>query len=66
MEPLPTLNLARRLVLENGDKSIWIKTESLGPMRLGDRAEATGFPAVSDGFLMLYGSAIRDDGVRRQ
>jgi diguanylate cyclase (GGDEF)-like protein len=51
------------LVLENGDKSIWIKTEDFGPMRLGDRAEATGFPAVSDGFLMLYGSAIRDDGI---
>ena len=51
------------LVLENGAKSIWIKTDSFGPMRLGDRAEATGFPAVSNGFLMLYGSAIQDDGV---
>lgn len=51
------------LVLENGNKSIWIRTESFGPMRLGDRAEATGFPSVSNGFLMLYGSAIRDDGV---
>ncbi len=51
------------MVLENGDKSIWIKTENFGPMLLGDRAEATGFPAVSDGFLMLYGSAIRDDGI---
>ena len=51
------------LVLENGDKSIWVKTASFGPMRLGDRAEATGFPAVSEDFLMLYGSAIRDDGI---
>ena len=51
------------LVLEKDDKSIWIKTDSFSPMRLGDRAEATGFPAVSNGFLMLYGSAIQDDGV---
>ena len=51
------------LVLEDGSKSIWIKTDSYRPMRLGNRAEATGFPAVSNGFLMLYGSAIQDDGV---
>jgi diguanylate cyclase (GGDEF)-like protein len=51
------------LVLQNGAKSLWIKTENFGPIRLGDRAEATGFPSVSDGFLMLYGSAIRDDGI---
>jgi diguanylate cyclase (GGDEF)-like protein len=52
------------LVLENGAKSIWIKTDSISPMRVGDRAEATGFPAVSNGSLMLYGSAIQDDGVQ--
>jgi diguanylate cyclase (GGDEF)-like protein len=32
-------------------------------MKIGDRAEATGFPAYSHGFLMLYGSAIRDSGI---
>src|ERR1019366_635117 len=52
------------LVLESGDRSIWIKTDSLAPMRIGDLAESAGFPAVSDGFLMLYGSAIRDSGIR--
>jgi diguanylate cyclase (GGDEF)-like protein len=52
------------LVLESGDKSIWIKTESYGPMRIGDRAEATGFPTVNDGFLMLSGSAIQDSGIQ--
>ncbi|HEV2484648.1 MAG TPA: diguanylate cyclase [Terracidiphilus sp.] len=51
------------LVLESGDKSMWIKTESFGPMRVGDFAVATGFPAVSDGFLMLYGSAVQDSGI---
>lgn len=50
------------LVLETGRQSIWVKTQNLGPMRIGDRADAIGFPAVSNGFLMLYGSAIRDKG----
>jgi diguanylate cyclase (GGDEF)-like protein len=51
------------LVLESGARSIWIKTQSLGPMRIGDQATATGFPSVSDGFLMLDGSAIQDSGI---
>jgi len=51
------------LVLQNGNKSIWIKTDSYGPMRIGDKADAIGFPAVSDGFLMLYGAAILDSGI---
>ena len=50
------------LVLQSGDRSIWIKTDSYLPIKLGDRADATGFPAVSNGTLMLYGSAIRDTG----
>ncbi|MDR3792765.1 MAG: GGDEF domain-containing protein, partial [Terracidiphilus sp.] len=50
------------LVLQNGHKSIWIKTDSFAPMKIGDHAEATGFPAFSHDFLMLYGSTIRDDG----
>ncbi len=51
------------LVLQSGEKSIWIKTDSFVPMKLGDRADATGFPAISNGFLMLYGSVIQDSGV---
>ena len=50
------------LVLQSGDRSIWIKTEGFLPMKLGNRADASGFPGVSDGFLMLYGSAIQDTG----
>jgi diguanylate cyclase (GGDEF)-like protein len=50
------------LVLQQGDKSIWVTTQSLGPMRIGDMADAIGFPAVSNGVLMLYDSAIRDSG----
>ena len=33
-------------------------------MPLGNRADVTGFPAVTDGFLMLYGSAIQDTGTQ--
>jgi diguanylate cyclase (GGDEF)-like protein len=50
------------LVLENGAQSIWVKTESLDPMQIGDRAEATGFPTVSNGFLTLDDSSMRDLG----
>lgn len=51
------------MVLQNGHKSIWIKTDSLANVSIGDHAEATGFPAFSHGFLMLYGSSIRDNGI---
>lgn len=50
------------LVLQEGSQSIWVTTQSLGPMQIGDKADAIGFPAISNGFLMLYGSAIRDSG----
>lgn len=50
------------MILQNGNKSIWLKTDSFAPAKIGDRAEATGLPAFSHGFLMLYSSAIRDSG----
>jgi diguanylate cyclase (GGDEF)-like protein len=50
------------LVLQSGDQSLWIKTRSLAPMRVGDQAEAIGFPGVSRGLLTLDGSEIRDLG----
>jgi hypothetical protein len=51
------------MVLQSGSKSIWVKTESFTPMRIGDRAEVIGFPAVSDGFLVVGGSEIQDSGI---
>ena len=50
------------LVLQDGPKSIWIQTYSLDPIRIGDWAEATGFPMARNGFLVLYGSTIQDGG----
>jgi len=37
------------VVLQSGNKSIWIKTDSYIPIKLGDRVDTTGFPAVSNG-----------------
>lgn len=52
------------LVLESGSTSLWIKTHSYAPMRIGDLADATGFPGVNDGFLELTGSEIQDDHIQ--
>jgi hypothetical protein len=41
------------LVLQDGSKSIWIKTNSWSPLHLGNVANAIGFPAVENGFLTL-------------
>jgi len=51
------------LVLQSGNKSIWAKTNSFGPLRVGDQAEVTGFPDVSNGFLVLTGSSAQDSGI---
>lgn len=52
------------LVLEDGSHSLWVATQSYNPMRIGDRAEAIGFPDVQNGFLTLARSEIRDTGVQ--
>jgi diguanylate cyclase (GGDEF)-like protein len=49
------------IVLQSGTKSLWIRTLSSAPMRIGDLADATGFPSVNEGFLTLIGSEIQDD-----
>ena len=48
------------VVLQDGSKSLWIMTASVAPLRVGDQADATGFPDVHDGFLTLTGGEIRD------
>jgi diguanylate cyclase (GGDEF)-like protein len=50
------------MVLQDGDKSLWIRTRSIAPVRLGDIVDATGFPDVRDGFLNLVASEIRKRG----
>jgi diguanylate cyclase (GGDEF)-like protein len=52
------------LVLQNGSKSLSIKTHSYAPLQIGDLADAIGFPGVNDGFLELTGSEIQDDHIQ--
>jgi diguanylate cyclase (GGDEF)-like protein len=47
-------------VLQSGAKSLWIVTMTDLPLRVGDLAEATGFPDVRDGYLILTHAEIRD------
>jgi diguanylate cyclase (GGDEF)-like protein len=48
------------VVLQNGDKSLWIETKEEQPMRIGDKATASGFPAVHNGQLTLTGAKVDD------
>ncbi len=52
------------LVLQDGSHSLWVATQSYSPMRIGDRADAIGFPDVQNGFLTLTRSEIRDSYVQ--
>jgi len=47
-------------VLQDGTRSLWITTDSFQPLRVGDLADATGFPDVKNGFLSLTRSDVRD------
>ena len=51
------------VVLQNGSKSIWIMTQASGPLRIGDQADAIGFPGLHDGFLTINGGEIHDKQV---
>lgn len=48
------------VVLQDGSKSLWIMTASVTPLRIGDQADATGFPDVHDGFLALTAGEVLD------
>ena len=48
------------VVLQSGSKSLWILTQTRTPLRIGDIANASGFPDVHDGFLSLTGGGIQD------
>jgi diguanylate cyclase (GGDEF)-like protein len=48
------------VILQDGAKSIWIATETRTPLRVGDLADATGFPDAHNGFLNLVHGELRD------
>lgn len=48
------------IVLQNGDKALRIMTRTYTPLRIGDMADATGFPDLANGFLTLTSAEVRD------
>lgn len=52
------------VVLESAGQSIRILSEADTPLRVGDTADATGFPEVEDGFLALARGEVRDNRVQ--
>jgi diguanylate cyclase (GGDEF)-like protein len=52
------------VVLQDGAKSLWIETQTIAPLRVGDLAEATGFPDADSGFLTLNSGEIADSWVQ--
>lgn len=50
------------VVLQSGDKSLWITTLARNDLQIGDIAIATGIPGLHDGFLTLKQSEIEDTG----
>ena len=52
------------IVLQNGTESLWIESQTAAPLRIGDLADATGFPNVVDGSLALAHAEIKDQLVQ--
>jgi diguanylate cyclase (GGDEF)-like protein len=52
------------IVLQDGAKSLWIDTSTRSPLRIGDVADATGFPEAHNGFLTLTHGEIEDSLVQ--
>jgi diguanylate cyclase (GGDEF)-like protein len=48
------------VVLQNGAKSLWVETKEQQPMNIGDKATASGFPAVLNGLLTLASAKVDD------
>ena len=48
------------VVIENSTTSLWISTQTSEPLRIGDVADATGFPDTDDGRLTLAHAEVRD------
>ena len=51
------------VVLQDGTKSLWISTRTYNDLKIGDLADAIGFPEVRDGFLMLARSEVEDNRI---
>ena len=52
------------VVLEAEARSVRVMTEANTPLRIGDIADATGFPDLEGGFLALRRGEVRDTGIQ--
>jgi diguanylate cyclase (GGDEF)-like protein len=52
------------VVLQDGAKSLWVSTRTYINLKIGDLADATGFPEVHDGFLILASGEVEDRHIR--
>jgi diguanylate cyclase (GGDEF)-like protein len=52
------------VVLQNGTTSLWIETRDEQPLTIGDRATASGYPAVRNGVLTLASAEVEDSHQR--
>ncbi len=48
------------VVLQSGSKSLWVMTLTKEPLRIGDMAEASGFPEVRNNYTVLALAEVRD------
>lgn len=48
------------VVLQSGSKSLWIQTQTINSLHIGEEADATGFPDLRDGFLAMSNAEIRE------
>ena len=52
------------VVLQDGDRSLWIGTQYEGPLHIGEVADATGFADVRNDYATLIQSEISEIGLR--
>ncbi|MGA3081458.1 MAG: hypothetical protein ABSD44_08755, partial [Terracidiphilus sp.] len=51
------------VVLQDGSRSLWIATHTREPLKIGDQADATGFPEAHGRLLTLSDGEIRDNHI---
>lgn len=51
-------------VLQSGTKSLWITTDSIDALQVGEIAAAVGFPGTRNGFLALTRAELRESGTQ--
>lgn len=51
------------VVLQDGQRTLWIATQYEGPLRIGEVADATGFPDIHNDYAILTQSEVTEAGL---